>query len=462
MSRSRVFEESVWQRLDEFQYRPYKAWQYGDAHRPPSKGDLCLRLNKDYKEFLDEDTYPSVFRTKHERWLSHELGKCKILLLTANPVETYSLHMYVHRYCRGNKKSRLPRRIASDGVVYHFFKWKTYDVVHVYQEDIGSHTEGGSNPVLMKVLQNFTPNLILSVGVAFGAFSCEIPPKQDKKLYTKEEKEYQEIGDVLISKRICIYDSGVKRKDGEHIIKSEQTFAIDSWLKARIQMHPHRFMTKRISKHTFDFDEDFKECGGEHVIPFRIYYGDVLSGGFVVDDAEFMLSLLDAYDDGRHDIIGGEMEGAGVFGLCKDKGISCAVIKGICDWGTQKNDFAIACYNKNLEERKPDIKIESADDIKDGYQVFAAHNAFLVLESLLEDTDIFLGYRQANTYRNGISFLLALLLCSVLALFGVLTLPKFPFLGIPMLGSSPAISFIAFHVMSKVHLTGKFLRWFKK
>lgn len=136
-----------------------------------------------YKEAISPDFYETHYVFLKEKKLRALLSQCKILVLTANPIEKAVFHFMMIR-----KSHRKIIRILNGNTVYFILKWGKYWVAHIHQSETGSYKNMGSNATINEALKHFTPNVIISLGVAFGID------------YTT-----QNIGDVIVSRRILPY-----------------------------------------------------------------------------------------------------------------------------------------------------------------------------------------------------------------------------------------------------------------
>lgn len=106
----------------------------------------------------------------------------------------------------------------------------------------------------------------------------------------------------------------------------------------------------------------------------------MLTGGTVLSDAEEKKKLLEAAANIGYDIIGGEMEASGIYYACqkiKNRHIPFLIIKGICDWGAEKNGWKTA--------------IESPLDgetIKNCVQAYACTNAYKAMSFILSQLNM--------------------------------------------------------------------------
>ncbi len=87
------------------------------------------------------------------------------------------------------------------------------------------------------------------------------------------------------------------------------------------------------------------------------------------------LRLLNAADKMSYHVIGGEMEGSGLYFARNmyEPRIPFTIVKGICDWAINKNGWNFAANGEI-----------SQNDIKDCVQVFACDNAFITLCFMLD------------------------------------------------------------------------------
>jgi len=153
----------------------------------------------------------------------------------------------------------------------------------------------------------------LMVGIAFG----------------KDETK-QEIGDVLVSERIIPYEP--KRLGKDETISRAKEGPASSLLFDRF---------KSVTGWDFKQEERAPE----------IIYGGILSGEKLVDDPAFKAELFKDHPEA----IGGEMEGAGIYAACDQKVNDWILVKGICDWGENKD---------NPDKKKHQVlAIESAVDL---------------------------------------------------------------------------------------------------
>lgn len=243
-----------------------------------------------------------------------------LLLVTVNDIETNSL------------LSRLkPLEDYSDILVaysknntYFIGRFGAYNVIHV-QSDMGAMNRDAVMTTVDNAIKMWNPRGIIMVGVAWGM-----------------NKGKQRIGDVLISKKILQYETA-KISNGSTIPRGADTEA-------------GGVLTNRF-KSCMDWEyllEDGKAA--------KKYMGTVLSGEKLLDDKNYRDKLHSSFPEA----IGGEMEGAGLASVAMANNLyEWIIVKGICDWG----------YDKQSEN-------------KDRYQKIAMESAISLCESVLCDDSV--------------------------------------------------------------------------
>ena len=216
------------------------------------------------------------------------------LFVTANETETTALLNCGNDFLKfePNLQSNLPH----DANFYNVGKFGCYDIVHLELIDQASARQAASILSISNAIDAFHPDAVILVGVAFGS--------DDRK------GEKQIIGDVIVSKTVTDYESGVIR---EGILLSDG--AISEAGKFLIS-------TFNAFSKTWNFNLNSR--------PAKCFLGNILSGDKFVDDYKFKSQLLKRYPLAY----GGEMEGRGAYAACRDRGVSeWIIVKGICDWG---------------------------------------------------------------------------------------------------------------------------------
>lgn len=307
-----------------------------------------VKVNADLQAFYEEHgpellkeyepkvrIFPSemlVFCEDETRFLS-ELEQCHLLLLTANPLEDKMVTRLLYRQ---NGDSPLRWRVLDNLYRVRLANVGPVRVAHLAPPATGSFSRGGSKSAVECALSHCHPQLVVSLGVAFGA-----------------DVGKQHLGDVLLSRRLLSCDTN-KRIDGKLNLRFEEIYLTQECLIA-------------LWGSFLDSKEQLKNTHG-----FYWHFGSLLSGGSVVSDAEEKLRLIEAAMEKGEAAIGGEMEGTGVYSACYASNTPCIVIKGICDWAVSKNGWAEAAGgNLNNEQ------------FKDCVQAFAVRHAFEALLFLL-------------------------------------------------------------------------------
>lgn len=266
-----------------------------------------------------------------------ELSKCQILVLTANKVEKAILHTNILFGTREKIK-----RIIRENSIYYIFKWGRYWICHVHQTETGAKDLGAS-VALREAVKYFRPNVIFSLGVSFGI-----------------DHKSQNIGDVIVSRRILPYDNNKLDNDSLKPDRSQDKM-IDKWLNVRL-INTNMFMDS-------------------------VTYGDVLSGGSVLSSYSEKKKICLGYTTSDY-IIGGEMEGNSLFQFTNTDGIPSVVIKGICDWGVIKNDLLSEEYLKSFSDEQPEI-MRSEENFKTALQAYAMNCVCEKVKILLRDSQLF-------------------------------------------------------------------------
>ena len=289
-----------------------------------------------YEYAKSTDFFDVFYSHLEDDKLQENLKPCKVMVLTANPIEKAILHYHIINKSMSND-SRIDdgglkiKRIIHNNNVYYIFNWGKYSVAHIHQQQTGSYKDFGLFTTVTEALRYFKPNVILSIGVAFGI-----------------DFHTQNIGDVIVSKELFPYSEN-KRVD--EIVKPDrsQDKMIDSWLNVRL-LNSNGFLDD-------------------------VAYGGVLSGGSVMSSFIEKDRICTAYSKNDF-VVGGEMEGSALFQVAPSCNIPCAVIKGICDWGVAKNNIF---KNDLLREEKLKISL----------QAFAMQNVVSKCDILFNDRSLF-------------------------------------------------------------------------
>lgn len=263
--------------------------------------------------------------------------KTSIVILTANIFEKNILHLNaVHQ-----KKQKIVHCIVDSydnpqrplNINIYFFKIGEFQILHMEAKETGSYSMGGSADLIRFIMRNdyCFPSAIISYGICFG-----------------NDYRDQKIGDTIIAKKLYPYFMSAKVKEQYLFVKDTNIFDIDARLDAKIQ---YLIGKGKLSEKN------------------RIFYGNMVTGEAVISNQIMKEIFIKAATN--QPILGGEMEGYGLFKECQgfEQSIPCMIIKSICDWGAYKN----------IDDE--DI---SVDNLKDKLQAYAANKAYEVLCILLK------------------------------------------------------------------------------
>jgi len=339
---------------------------------------LCKFYENSREWILEYKDYAKKFSTEMvERKLSiidlnDSLSDCTVLILTANSVEQNILTRKLYQEVNANKATANEEKLVeiyADGCIYQFAYIQNIKIVHMHPNSTSSFTLGGSANAVRSALERFRPKLVVSLGVAFGI-----------------EPEKQQLGDVILSGNVIPYDVFNKDTDGVIRLRNDDKFftheALNAW----------NVLTRNSN---FSLEEKIKRCSLiNRELNFKWQYGTVLSGGSVLSNENKKQALLRAtIMNGEDKVIGGEMEGTGVYFECKKPDIPCIVIKGICDWGAEKNSWKTAINIVEESKRrasKEELKTITNDLVKDCVQAYAMDNATEAFFRLLRFDSSFL------------------------------------------------------------------------
>lgn len=289
--------------------------------------DDLERSLEEYREAVSPRFAADHYRdVPNYKVLEQYITDCKIMVLTANPVEKAIFH---YKMCEESNNHIW--RFIGEKAAFYFLNWGKYHVIHVHQTETGAYKNLGTDAAIYEALKYCIPNVIISLGIAFG-IDCE----------------KQHIGDVIVSRRILPYS---ENKRDEEKVKPDrsQDKMIDDWLHVRLA-NAHGFLD-------------------------NVTYGDILSGGSVMSSFREKDKICSGYSKADF-IIGGEMEGDAVLKYSKYEGIPGVVIKGICDWGVAKN---------NIYPHEPEME----EELKVKLQAYAMANAIEKCSPLMNDSGLF-------------------------------------------------------------------------
>jgi nucleoside phosphorylase len=238
---------------------------------------ILARKDQQFAEFAD--------KWEMEKPMSHK----KVLLLTATDLETDIVARTAKSY--GLTMSRLH---IKDHTIYTLGSLAGTDIF-LAQSEMGTEAPGAMTLTANDVVDALKPHSIVLVGIAFGL-----------------KKDEQNIGDILVSKQICLYDPKKLL-----ILKGKEVWRARGDKAQSSTRLLDRFRSGRL---------DWNKC--------KIHYGLLLSGNTLINSPDFIKKIKEV----EPDAMGGEMEGAGIYSVAVKRKIDWIVIKGIADWGIKKSD----------------------------------------------------------------------------------------------------------------------------
>jgi len=215
----------------------------------------------------------------------------KILLVTATDVETSALHEHLRPL---HPRARKCLTQTAGNQTYYIGRFGSYAVIHV-QCQMGSISPGASNSTVAEALSYWNIKAVVMVGIAFGV-----------------DQTKQKIGDVLISKNLCLYE--IKRVGESEEIQRGSIPPCGAKLL-------NRFSNSLEWTHALGDEQNA-----------RLISTNMLSGESLIDNHKHLAKLLESFPQAE----GGEMEGTGVFSAAHQDGVEWILVKAICDFADGK------------------------------------------------------------------------------------------------------------------------------
>lgn len=239
------------------------------------------------------------------------------LFVTANSNEKAAFEKYykcsAERYIRGK--------------TYYIGQFGRYDAAYIHIDEQGV-TNPAAIPLVGELVRILNPIAVVMAGIAFGA-----------------DENKQKIGDVLVSKRILPYDSQKFLETGTHYKETPKDVGF-------------QLLNAFSSPESWGY---FLENGKKS----NVFIGSILTGSKLINNYGYRTKLLTDFD--AYNPIGGEMEAYGIYSICKLYGVTeWIIVKGICDWG----------YNKNNPNKEQDQKAAALAAVDYCYNVFNRDGVF--------------------------------------------------------------------------------------
>lgn len=233
------------------------------------------------------------------------------------------------------------------GKTYYLGMFGNYPVAYIHMDEQGA-TNPAAAPLVSQLVQKLHPVAVIMVGIAFGT-----------------DEKRQKIGDVLISDKILPYDSQKLLEDRTEYKETPKEVGFQL-LNAFREYREWVYYLSDSEKST-------------------VYIGAMLTGSRLINNYKYRNQLIDDFSEQKP--IGGEMEGQGIYSMCRIHGVTeWIIIKGICDWG----------YNKNNPNKSKNQIIAANAAVDYCFYVFCREGVF---DSLFEDscTDTCLDEYATNT-----------------------------------------------------------------
>jgi nucleoside phosphorylase len=175
------------------------------------------------------------------------------------------------------------------------------------QSEMGTESAGGMTLTAVDLVDDLTPDYVVCLGIAYGM-----------------RPEQQRVGDVLVSTQLKLWDPKkvIDSDAGERTI----------WRGDKVMSSV--LLLDRCRSATVDWTNS------------PVHFGLILTANTLVNAAR----LIDLLRSAEPDAIGGEMEGAGVYIVGAARKVDWIVVKGISDWGVQKEDGGQVLAARNAAE----------------------------------------------------------------------------------------------------------------
>lgn len=161
--------------------------------------------------------------------------------------------------------------------------------IYLVQSEMGNVGVGSIVNTLHLVCEELKPKYVIMGGIAFGS--------NIKK---------QGIGDILVSKQVWYYERA--KLNGDNLVDRGDKVPASAWL-LRL------------------FRSSELEYGKS-----KVHFGLIASGEKLVNSP----SMLGDLETREPELIGGDMEAAGMVSVCEEKRVDWIFAKGISDWGMNK------------------------------------------------------------------------------------------------------------------------------
>ena len=223
-----------------------------------------------------------------------------VLIVTATKVESKAIIEMI----KGAVGSE-PKSIPIGDQMYQDLGVVNSAKVFLVQSEMGSVGLGASLLTIQKGIYALLPSAVIMAGIAFGI-----------------DSKKQSIGDVLVSTQLMLYDiQRVGTEEGKPKL-----------IPRGDRPHASSRLISRFRSADIYWDSS----------KFKVQFGLILSGEKLVDNIDFR----DQLKEFEPEVIGGEMEGAGLYVACEDARVDWILAKSVCDWADGQKD-----QNKEEQQR---------------------------------------------------------------------------------------------------------------
>lgn len=220
--------------------------------------------------------------------------RADVLLVTATEVETRAV---LDRFRREHGET--PRRHHVGDKTYFDMGSVAGARTYLVQTEIGSGGPSGSTLTVVDAIAALSPSSVVLVGIAFGV-----------------DASRTRLGDVLVSRQVLSYDLqrvGTGAGDTRVVLRGDRVSA-----------------SPRLLDRCRSAALEWRRCG--------VHFGLMVSGDKLIDNVDFRDRLV-AQAGGE--VMGGEMEGAGLYASAHRRKVDWIVVKAICDWADGMKDVRL-------------------------------------------------------------------------------------------------------------------------
>lgn len=243
-----------------------------------------------------------IFAETWRKFMPQPTEVRKVLLTTATPREDTAL--ITELQSQGFSEETV--RVIGGHLVQEYGRGGTNVLFHV-RTSAGSIGLNSAGPVLQQVVGELKPQYVISAGICFG-----LKP-------SSAEKMRQSLADVVVSSSIVDYET-------TRVGKKEVVNRGDRVPAGQLLLQSTRFAARHLEKSGIICHEGLVVCGQK-----------------LVDNEKLVLSLRSTFPDAE----AGEMEGNALVSAATSNQAQWVLIKGICDWGYDKDDSAQVAAGTN-------------------------------------------------------------------------------------------------------------------